>query len=59
MSDMNGRVTLITGARITGASSGIGRATAELFAVKGARVVSLQGDRMSSIRKIKPADLAS
>jgi NAD(P)-dependent dehydrogenase (short-subunit alcohol dehydrogenase family) len=34
MSDMNERVALITGA-----SSGIGRATAEAFAAKGARVV--------------------
>jgi NAD(P)-dependent dehydrogenase (short-subunit alcohol dehydrogenase family) len=34
MSDMNGRVALITGA-----SSGIGRATAEAFAAKGTSVV--------------------
>src|ERR1700689_5334827 len=34
MSDMNGKVALITGA-----SSGIGRSTAEAFAARGARVV--------------------
>jgi NAD(P)-dependent dehydrogenase (short-subunit alcohol dehydrogenase family) len=41
MSDMNGKVALITGA-----SSGIGRATAELFATRGANVV---------LAEVKPA----
>ncbi len=48
MSNMNGKVALITGA-----SSGIGRATAELFAARGASVV------LAARRKPELATLAN
>jgi NAD(P)-dependent dehydrogenase (short-subunit alcohol dehydrogenase family) len=51
MSDMNDRVALITGA-----SSGIGRTTAEAFAAKGARVVLAarrQGELASLVSEIE------
>ena len=47
MSDMNGKVALITGA-----SSGIGRATAEAFAARGVRVV-LAARREEELRALK------
>ena len=42
MSDMNGKVALITGA-----SSGIGRATGEAFVARGAKVGLAAGANMS------------
>src|SRR5690348_5334084 len=47
MPDMNGKIALVTGA-----SSGIGRATAELFAARGAKVV-LAARREPELAEVK------